>query len=93
MPENFFLDNPDLLYRFSQLDLEEVVAIKEKDYTFHKQFPTAPRSYADAIDNYRLILEVLGEIAATVVAPRAAEADEEGAHYQDTGWQDISEHQ
>ncbi len=83
MPENFFLDNPDLLYRFSQLDLDEVVAIKEKDYAFHKQFPTAPRSYADAIDNYRLMLEVLGDIAANVVAPRAAEADEEGAHYQD----------
>lgn len=83
MPENFFMDNPDLLYRFSQLDLEEVVAIKEKDYTFHKQFTTAPRNYADAIDNYRLMLEVLGDIAANVVAPRAAEADEEGAHYQD----------
>lgn len=83
MPENFFLDNPDLLHRFSQLDLAEVVAIKEKNYTFHNQFPTAPRSYADAIDNYRLMLEVLGDIAANVVAPRAAEADEEGAHYQD----------
>jgi alkylation response protein AidB-like acyl-CoA dehydrogenase len=83
MPENFFLDNPDLLYRFSQLDLDEVVAIKEKDYAFHKEYATAPRNYADAIDNYRLMLEVLGEIAANVVAPRAAEADEEGAHYED----------
>jgi len=45
MPENFFLDNPDLQFRFNRLDLAEVVAIKEKDYAFHKQFPTAPRSY------------------------------------------------
>jgi len=83
MPENFFLDNPDLQFRFNRLDLAEVVAIKEKDYAFHKQFPTAPRSYPDALDNYRLMLEVLGEIAADVVAPRAAEADEEGAQFHD----------
>jgi alkylation response protein AidB-like acyl-CoA dehydrogenase len=83
MPENFFLDNPDLQFRFNQLDLAEVVAIKEKEYTYHKQFPTAPRSYPDALDNYRLMLEVLGDIAANVVAPRAAEADEEGARFLD----------
>jgi len=29
------------------------------------------------------MLEVLGEIAADVVAPRAAEADEEGAQFHD----------
>jgi alkylation response protein AidB-like acyl-CoA dehydrogenase len=83
MPENYFLDNPDLLFRFNKLDLAEVVAIKEKDYAFHKQFPTAPRSYPDALDNYRLMLEVLGDIAANVVAPRAAEADEQGAQFND----------
>jgi len=83
MPENFFLDNPDLQFRFNRLDLAEVVAIKEKDYSFHKKFPTAPRSYPDAIDNYRLMLEVLGDIAANVVAPRASEADEEGAQFND----------
>lgn len=83
MPENFFLDNPDLQYRFTQVDLREVVDIKEKGYTRHETYPTAPRNYDDAKDNYRLILEVLGGIAATVIAPRAAEADEEGAQFHD----------
>jgi len=41
-----------------------------------------PRTYADAIDNYRIVLEVLGEICGERVAPRAAEADEEGAHFE-----------
>ncbi len=36
MPENFFLDNPDLQFRFNRLDLAEVVAIKEKNYTYSK---------------------------------------------------------
>lgn len=83
MAENYFLDNPDLRYRFEQIDLREVVEIKEKGYTCHDQYPTAPRHYADALDNYRLMLEVLGDIAANVIAPRAAEADEEGARFHE----------
>ncbi|MGC1377402.1 MAG: acyl-CoA dehydrogenase family protein [Anaerolineales bacterium] len=81
MAENFFLDNLDLQFRLEQIDLSDVVEIKEKGYSYAGQYPAAPRSYADAKDNYRVLLEVLGDICARVVAPRAAEADEEGAHF------------
>ena len=81
MEDNFFLDNLDLQFRLDQLDLREIVEIKEKGYRHHEQFPSAPRSYADAMDNYRVMLEVLGDICGRVVAPRAAEADEQGARY------------
>jgi alkylation response protein AidB-like acyl-CoA dehydrogenase len=83
MAENFFLDNDDLQFRFARLHLEDVVELKEKGYSYHDRYTHAPRNYADAVDNYRLTLEVLGGIAADVIAPRAAEADEEGAHYHD----------
>jgi alkylation response protein AidB-like acyl-CoA dehydrogenase len=82
MAENFFLDNLDLQQHLDQADLREVVEIKEKGYANSEQYPCAPRSYEDAKDSYRLLLEVLGEICATVVAPRAAEADEEGVHFE-----------
>jgi hypothetical protein len=81
MSENFFLDNPDLQLRLEQLDLREVLELKEKGYTEAILYPTAPRTYADAIDNYRIVLDVLGEVCGERIAPRAAEADEEGAHY------------
>ena len=83
MADNFFLDNPDLQFRLEQLDLREVVEIKEQGYRYASQYPAAPRHYRDAKDNYRLLLEVLGEMCATVVAPHAGEADEEGAQFQD----------
>jgi alkylation response protein AidB-like acyl-CoA dehydrogenase len=83
MTENFFLDNPDLQFRLAQLDLREVLELKEKGYSEAALFPTAPRSYQDAKDNYRILLEVLGGICATRVAPRAPEADEEGVHLID----------
>ena len=80
MAENFFTDNLDLQFRLDQLDLSEVVEIIEDGYRYHDHYPVAPRNYADAKDNYRLLLNVLGKICATDVAPRAAEADEEGVH-------------
>jgi alkylation response protein AidB-like acyl-CoA dehydrogenase len=82
MSENFFLDNPDLQFRLEHLDLREVLELKEKGYSESGIYPTAPRNYADAKDNYRIVLHVLGEICGERVAPRAAEADEEGAHYE-----------
>ena len=83
MPDNFYLDNLDLQFHLDHADLRQVVDLKEKGYTYQDKFPTAPRNYQDARDNYRVLLEVLGEIAATVVAPRAAEADEEGVQFRD----------
>ena len=63
MSGNFFTDNPDLQYHLDKVDLREAVAALEADYRSHESFPDAPRNYADAKDNYRLMLELLGEIA------------------------------
>ena len=82
MSENFFLDNPDLQFRLAQLDLRDVLELKEKGYSEADLYPTAPRSYADAKDDHRIVLEVLGEVCGERVAPRASEADEEGAHFE-----------
>ena len=78
MPENFFTDNADLQYHLDNLDLQMVVEVLEDCYKYQKEYPAAPRNYADAKDNYRLLLTLLGDICGERIAPRAAEADEEG---------------
>jgi alkylation response protein AidB-like acyl-CoA dehydrogenase len=83
MAENFFTDNLDLQFHLDEVNLSEVVELLEDGYSHHEQYPVAPRNYADAKDNYRLLLSLLGEICATQVAPRAAGADEEGVHCED----------
>ena len=83
MSENFFLDNADLQFQLDKLDLREILDIKEKGYSYHARYAAAPRDHAEAKENYRILLEVMGEVCATVIAPRAAEADEVGAQYQD----------
>lgn len=83
MTDNFFTDNPDLQAHLESIDLEEIVDILEDGYLYHNEIPGAPRNYADAKDNYRRLLALLGEICANDIAPRAAEANEEGAQFQD----------
>jgi len=82
MAENFWLDNADLRFRVDNADLADVVEMKERGYSFAKESAMAPRDYADAKENWAIALDVLGEICGEIIAPRAAEADEEGAHYE-----------
>jgi alkylation response protein AidB-like acyl-CoA dehydrogenase len=80
---NFFLDNTDILFHFDKLNLEEAVNILEDDYTYAKSYKHAPKNYADAKENFRKTLELIGDIAANFIAPRAADVDLEGNLLQD----------
>jgi len=76
--ENFFIDNKDLLFHFEKLNLEEIVRIIEDDYTQTERFPYAPSDYGDAMDSYRKVLEIVGDISANIIAPSAEDVDREG---------------
>lgn len=80
---NFFTDNQDILFQFDRLNLEEIIRIREHDYTEAKTHPHAPRDYEDAKDNFKRILEVVGDIAGNFVAERAREVDELGSTFED----------
>jgi alkylation response protein AidB-like acyl-CoA dehydrogenase len=75
---NFFTDNKDLQFALDNIDLQEVVALREHDYEFSKEFPHAPENYEDAMDNYRRALVEIGEVTAERIEPRARVVDEEG---------------
>jgi len=79
---NFFTDNKDLLFQFDNLDIQDVVDIAEREYAEAGECGYAPTDYQDAIDNYRKVLEIVGDITANIIAPAAAEVDEEGSHFE-----------
>jgi len=79
---NYFTDNKDLQFIFDTLDLSEVVALREKQYQYAKEFDTAPEDYDDAKDNFRRVLNVVGDICLDKIEPRARIVDEEGPHFE-----------
>jgi alkylation response protein AidB-like acyl-CoA dehydrogenase len=78
MAENFYLDNPDIAFRLKTVGLQDAVALRENDYRQAKDFPDAPEDYDDAVDSYDRVLEMVGEICAELIAPRAEDVDKEG---------------
>ncbi len=64
------------------MDLSWVVSLKEDDFLEKDEFPYAPKDYKDAVDNYKRVLELVGDIAGNFVAPRASEVDKQGARLE-----------
>jgi hypothetical protein len=76
---NFFTENTDIQFYFNKLDLNEIVTIAENDFKDAKIYNYAPADYNDAKENYKKVLEIVGDIAGNFIAGRAANVDEEGA--------------
>ncbi len=80
---NFFQDNPDLLFRLDHMDLYEIVRLAEDNFSEADTYPDAPTDVDDALDNYRRVLELAGEIAGDFVEPLAEDVDKDGATFAD----------
>ena len=63
--------------------MRDIVAAAEDNYAHAKDFPDAPINFEDAMENYKKVLEVIGDLAANRIAPRAPEVDHEGATLHD----------
>ena len=66
---NFFTENEDILFHFENLNIEEIVQIIENDYKDVELYNFAPTDYADALENYKKVLEIVGDIAGNYSAP------------------------
>ena len=75
---NFFTDNKDLQFTLKNLDIKEIIQLREKDYSESEKFDHAPVDFKDAFDNYQRIMKVVGEITGERIEPRAQTIDEDG---------------
>ena len=82
---NYFTDNEDIVLNFETLDLAKVADIMGDDYGFAKEYDYAPENAEDAIDNYKRILTMLGELSAEFIAENAEDVDREGNILQEDG--------
>jgi len=84
---NFFLDNEDIQFLFDYMDLAELARLQEDRFadTAGRQCDYAPQDEADTIDNYRRILEIVGQISGEMIAPNAEQIDREGNTLNEDG--------
>jgi Acyl-CoA dehydrogenases len=78
---NFFLDNQDLQFHFNNMKIQDIVYLSEDGYEQAKEYNYAPVNYDDAVENYRKILELVGDISANYIDSRAADVDISGAMF------------
>jgi len=80
---NYYTDNSELKFHLTHPLMEKIVRLKEREYSFHKEFDFAPMDFEDAVDNYNRVLEVVGEICGNIVAENAESIDAEGPQVVD----------
>ena len=82
---NFYSDNDDIKFLFKHIDLGKLAAICEQDFKFAGEFDYAPANAHEALQNYDMVLETLGQLAADFIAPRAEDVDRQGNTLNEDG--------
>ena len=75
---NFYLDNKDLQYHLGHPLMKRIIELKERNFADATEFDYAPQDTEDALDSYKRVLEIVGDICAEVIAPNAEGVDHEG---------------
>ena len=75
---NFYLDNKDLQYHLSHPLMKRIIELKERNFADAKVYDYAPQDTEDALDSYRRVLEIVGDVCGEVIAPNAEGVDHEG---------------
>ena len=75
---NFYSDNNDIQFLFRHMDLGTSAEIREEGFKFAGEFDHAPADADEAIQNYEMVLNSLGELCAEFIAPRAEDVDRQG---------------
>ena len=75
---NFYLDNKDLQYHLSHPLMKRIIELKERNFADAKEYDYAPQNAEDALDSYRRVLEIVGDVCGEVIAANAESVDHEG---------------
>ena len=62
--------------------MKRIVDLKERDYADKEAFDDAPVNYEDAIENYKRMLDITGDVAANIIEPNSESVDLEGPHLE-----------
>ncbi len=80
---NYYTDHPEFDFHLNHPLMKRIVELKERDFADKDEYDDAPVDYQDAIENYKRVLDITGDIAANVLEPNSEDVDLEGPHLVD----------
>ena len=80
---NYYTDHPEFEFHLNHPLMKRIVELKERGFADKDEYADAPVDYEDAIENYKRMLEITGDIAANILEPNSEEVDTEGPHLVD----------
>ena len=80
---NYYTDVQDYAFHLDHPLMEKIVRLKENNFEEEDAFDYAPHDFEDATDNYKRILDIVGEISGNIIAPNASGVDSEGPHLEE----------
>ena len=83
--DNFYLDNPELKFHLTHPLMKKIVSLRERNFSGKDKFDYAPMDFEDAMDSYDKVLEIIGDVCANIIAPNAANVDQEGPQLDEHG--------
>ena len=79
---NYYTDHPEFEFYLNHPEMKRIVELKERNFADKDQYPDAPVDFDDAIENYKQMLEITGDIAANIIEPNSEAVDLEGPHLE-----------
>ena len=79
---NYYSDHPEIGFYLNHPLMARIVELKEKGFADAKEYDYAPVDLGDAIENYKQILDITGDVAANIIAPNSESVDLEGPHLE-----------
>ncbi len=79
---NYYSDHPEIAFHLDHPLMKRIVDLKERNYADAAEYADAPVDYEDAIENYKRILDITGDVAANILEPNSESVDLEGPHLE-----------
>ncbi len=79
---NYYTDHPEIEFHLNHPLMKRVVDLKERNYVEKDLFEDAPVNYEDAIENYKRLLDITGDVAGNIIEPNSESVDQEGPHLE-----------
>ena len=79
---NYYSDHPEIGFYLNHPLMKRIVELKERNFADASTYDYAPVDLGDAIENYKQILDITGDVAANIIAPNSEDVDLEGPHLE-----------